>query len=51
MVAATSPGLCIGGGKDRVNFRTGPIAHQSVIPTLDRNRQYTCGHINTAWIA
>ena len=51
MVAATSPGLGSGGCKDRVNFRTGPIAHQSVIPTLDRNRQYACSHIDTAWIA
>lgn len=51
MVAATSPGLGIGGGKDRVNFRAGPKAHQPVIPTLDRNRQYACGHIDTARIA
>src|ERR1035441_10199313 len=47
MVAATSPGLRIGCGKDRVNFRTAPKAHQSVIPTLDRNRQYAGGHFLT----
>jgi hypothetical protein len=50
MVAATSPGLRIGGGKDRVNFRLGPKAHQSVIPTLelqegsDQGSGWGCDH-------
>src|ERR1017187_2699161 len=51
MVAAASPGLQIGGRQDRLDFRPSQVAHQSVIPTLDRNRQYACGHIHAGWIA
>jgi len=51
MVAATSPGLRVRGRKDRVDFRTSQIAHQTVVPPLDWNRQYARGYIDAGRIA
>jgi len=50
MVAATSPGRRVRGCKNRVDFRTSQIAHQTVVPPLDWNRQYARGHIDAGRI-
>ena len=51
MVAATSPGRRVRGRENRVDFGTSQIAYQTVVPTLDRNRQNARGNVDAGRIA